>query len=224
MPLIAIIGAGPGMGAAIARLFGQHGYNVALVSRTRSKVDALADQLKAEGINASGFTADILDPQSITSAITQIESTLGPIDVLEFSPADPTLPRQSPLEVSVSGAQAQFDFYVLGAITAVQSVLPTMLGRGAGTIIVTTGGSSVFPNATFGNIALAAASLRNWALSLHAAAADKGVQVAHIAINAWIGNQPGADAALIAPLYWQAHQDHHVAELVFDPSSPSAGG
>jgi len=96
-------------------------------------------------------------------------------------------------------------------------VLPDMLERGSGTIIVTTGGSSVFPNAVFGNIALAAAALRNWALSLHAATEGTGVQVAHIAINAWIGNQPGAEIASITPLYWQAHSDRGVSELVFSP-------
>lgn len=217
MPLIAVIGAGPGMGAGIARTFGAQGFDIALISRTQSKVDELAADLKAQGFTAQGFAADVKDRTSMREALLLVQDTMGPIDVLEFSPADPSLPRQSPLDVTVEGAQSQLEFYVHGAIAAVQSVLPDMIERGSGTVIVTTGGSSVFPNANFGNIALAAASLRNWTLSLHAATEGTGVQVAHIAINAWIGNQPGAEVSDITPLYWQAHTDHSISELVFNP-------
>lgn len=217
MPLIAIVGAGPGMGAGIARTFGAQGFDIALISRTQSKVDDLAASLRADGLTAQGFAADVLDRTSMRETLLLAQDSMGPIDVLEFSPADPSLQRQSPLDVTVDGAQHQLDFYVHGAIAAVQSVLPDMIERDSGTIIVTTGGSSVFPNANFGNIALAAAALRNWTLSLHAATEATGVQVAHIAINAWIGNQPGADISSITPLYWQAHADHSVSELVFSP-------
>jgi len=219
MPLIAIIGAGPGMGQGIAQLFGTQGFDVALVSRTQSKLDALAAELTASGITARGFAADVLDTDSLRAAISAIQETMGAIDVLEFSPAGGDMLRQSPLEVTNEGAQIQLDFYVHGAIAAVQSVLPRMRERDSGTIIITTGGSSVFPNANFGNIALAAASLRNWALSLHAATEGTGVQVAHIAINAWIGNQPGAEVSAITPLYWQAYSDRSISELVFSPQA-----
>lgn len=217
MPLIAIIGAGPGMGAGIAERFAAQGFDIALVSRTKAKVDAIAEGLRASGITAQGFAADILDAGSVRAAVEAIQESMGPIDVLEFSPADPSLPHESPLEVTHEGAQRQLDFYVHGAIAAVQSVLPAMIERGSGTVIITTGGSSVLPNAIFGNIALAAAALRNWALSLHEAAKPHGVQVAHIAINAWIGNQPGAEVGAITPLYWQAHTDSSISELVFSP-------
>ncbi len=88
MPLITIIGAGPGLGLEIARAFGQKGFDVALVARDRSRVDALAAQLTAEGIQARGFTADVGAPDTIRTALRSIRETLGPIDVLEFSPAD----------------------------------------------------------------------------------------------------------------------------------------
>ncbi|WP_449353083.1 SDR family NAD(P)-dependent oxidoreductase, partial [Streptomyces shaanxiensis] len=61
MPTIAIIGAGPGMGLAIARTFGARGFDVALISRTKEKLQTLADQLGEEGITADAFPADVLD-------------------------------------------------------------------------------------------------------------------------------------------------------------------
>ena len=53
MPLITIIGAGPGLGLEIARAFGQKGFDVALVARSQANVDSLAGELVAEGIQAA---------------------------------------------------------------------------------------------------------------------------------------------------------------------------
>ncbi|OHV38451.1 hypothetical protein BCD49_13335 [Pseudofrankia sp. EUN1h] len=56
MPVIAIVGAGPGMGLEIARAFGEKGFTVALVARTAANLDALVSTLTGEGIEAAGFT------------------------------------------------------------------------------------------------------------------------------------------------------------------------
>ena len=118
--------------------------------------------------------------------------------------------------------QIQLDFHAHGAVAAVDQVLPEMLARGSGTILFTTGATSVRPELghdMFGNVAPAAAWLRNWAHGLHAAAAPRGVQVGHIAIGAWLGRQPGATAPEeIAPLYWELHTQHDQVEKVFFPS------
>ncbi|MGI3785106.1 MAG: SDR family NAD(P)-dependent oxidoreductase [Janthinobacterium lividum] len=222
MSVIAIIGAGPGMGLAIARTFAAKGFDVALLARSQERLDELVRTLAGEGAPAAGYVADVGDHASVAEALAAVKRDLGPIDVLEFSPTDRSLAMAGPTEVTVENAQSQIEFYVHGAINAVQQVLPEMLQRGSGTVVVTTGASSVYPNAMFGNVSLAAAALRNWALSLHVATADRGVQVAHVAINAWIGNQPGAEADKIAPLYWDLHVDRDVAERVFTPEDGGA--
>lgn len=53
MPTIAIIGAGPGLGLAIGRLYGSKGYDVALISRDATKLETLAEQLRNDGVLAS---------------------------------------------------------------------------------------------------------------------------------------------------------------------------
>lgn len=45
MPVIAIVGAGPGVGLSIAKLFGGHGFEVALIARSRESLDTLAAEL-----------------------------------------------------------------------------------------------------------------------------------------------------------------------------------
>ena len=176
MPTIAILGAGPGMGQAIARTFGHNGFTVALLAHDQEKLDHLVAQPADEGITAAGFRADIADCPSLVTAFAAVKERFGPVDVLEFSPADQALPMAGPLEVTIENIQPQIDFYVYGALTAVQQVLPDMLARGSGTLLFTTGASSVHPNPMMGNIGLATAGLRNCVHALHGALADRGIQ------------------------------------------------
>ncbi len=223
---IAIIGAGPGMGLAIAQTFGKQGHRVALLSRTPAKLDPVVTELAGQGIEAAAFAADVLDRPSIASGLAAVKQRFGQIDVLEYSPSNPTLPMASSAELTHDNVQIQVDFYVHGAVAAVNQVLSEMLSRGSGTILFTTGASSVHPELghdMFGNVAPAAAWLRNWAHGLHAAVGPRGVQVGHVAIGAWIGRQPGATAPEeIAPLYWELHTHRDQVEKVFFPSDPPA--
>ncbi|WP_309615518.1 SDR family NAD(P)-dependent oxidoreductase, partial [Salinibacterium sp.] len=86
MPVIAIIGAGPGLGAAVARRFGHEGFSVALISRDQSKLDAMAAELEAIGVTARGFAADVLVPGQLEDALARAAAELGPITVLQYSP------------------------------------------------------------------------------------------------------------------------------------------
>jgi NADP-dependent 3-hydroxy acid dehydrogenase YdfG len=86
MSTIAIVGAGPGLGIAIARTFGSHGYDVALISRNREKLDGLISALESDGIKAAAFTADVRDRRALTQALRDAAAHFGGIDVLEYSP------------------------------------------------------------------------------------------------------------------------------------------
>lgn len=214
MPLLTLLGAGPGLGLEIARVFGRAGFTVALLSRNQAKLDALAALLADEGIRAQGFAADITRPDTVTAALRAVKAELGPIDVLEFSPADSALTPVGVLDVTLENLQPQIDFYLGGALRAIGEVAPDMIAAGSGTILVTTGGGSVAPHAALANINIAAAGLRNWTLNLHSALEPQGVYVAHVAITALIdGGHPDAAASVIAQSYLDLHRSRDRAEL-----------
>ena len=78
-PVIVVVGAGPGVGAAVARRFGRQGYEPALISRSQAELDKLGAQLQSEGLTV-GWTAldlsdfDALPPPSSVSAAIRVRS------------------------------------------------------------------------------------------------------------------------------------------------------
>lgn len=219
---IAIVGAGPGMGAAIARTFGAQGFNVALIARNRAKLDTLVADLAREGITAAAFPADILDQDALRGALTAAAERFGGIDVLEHSPngslQDAGL--TPPSKTTPAAVQQHLDFQFYSALVAAEAVLPLMRERRAGTLLFTTGAGSVEPIPMLANINAAHAALRNWVLNLHKELADEGIQAAHVAIGVFVGDEaPGdfgaAPAERIAPIYWELHTTREQAEVVF---------
>jgi len=222
MPVIAIVGAGSGLGASIARVFGRNGFQVALLSRSQEKLDALAAELGADGIEAAGFAADVRDRPSVAAAFARVKDRFGAVDVLEYSPAvsarGTDLDPVSPLRTTPENLQPQIDFSVNGALTAAAQVLPEMLDAGAGTLLFTTGGGSVSPIPMLGNVNAAAAALRNWVLNLHQELAEKHVYAAHVAIGVWMGSgDPHDDPATIAESYWELYTARDRAEFRYLP-------
>lgn len=220
MTVAVVVGAGPGLGMAIARRFGAAGFEIALVGRTPQTLEAVAADLRRDGVAVECFAADVTDRRALVAAFAAITTRLGDIDVLEYSPfprdiAEVTVTGAA--EVTVESLQPHLDLFLFGGVTAVQHVLPGMISRGRGTILVTTGASSgpvVHP--PLGNIAAASAALRNWVLNLHEELRDTGVYVAHVALATWIGRAgPASTPDAIARTYLDLHRERRAAEVVY---------
>ncbi|WP_413812353.1 SDR family NAD(P)-dependent oxidoreductase [Streptomyces sp. OE57] len=224
MTSIAIVGAGPQLGSAIARTFGAQGFDVALISRNRAKLDTLVEQFAAEGITAAAFPADVLDRGGLAQALQDAPAHFGGLDVLEYSPAGTfgSTALTVPSQTEPSHVQHEIEFQLYGAIAATQAVLPAMREAGTGTLLYTTGAGSIDPVPEVGNVNAAAAALRNWAVNLHKELEGTGIQAAHVGIDVSIGAAliesaaPVAPPEAISPVYWELHTtDRDQAERVF---------
>lgn len=218
MSTIAIVGAGPLLGLSIARRFGREGFRVALVARRATALAEYSATLRAEGIEAEGFAADITNPQQLADAFQRIRQTFGPITVLEFSPTDWGKggdKSTTPTGTTATQAVEDFRLLVMGAIDTTRLVLPDMEAAGTGTLLFATGYSAVQPLPFITSLSISNAGVRNYALCLHQELAPRNIHVASIAINAFI--QPGTpgDPDLIAELFWDIHTKRDRAEAVF---------
>ena len=223
MPAITLVAAGPRLGLSLGKTFGGHGFDVALIARSKERLDELTGKLAAEGVTAAGFPADVTDRPALVAALDSAAVRFGGIDVLHYASPGAgtaeTLRRSGPLDVTVDNLGPQFESTCYGAITATRAVLPAMLAAGTGTLLYTTGGSSVTPAPVFVSAGMAGAALRKWALTLNRTLADRGIYAGHVAIGTWIAGTPGApegaplkDPDDIARLYWDLHTSRDPAE------------
>ncbi|MBD0422737.1 SDR family NAD(P)-dependent oxidoreductase [Streptomyces sp. TRM S81-3] len=214
---LVVVGAGPGLGMGVARAFGRHGFQVGLIARNKDTLHTLVGELTETGVTAAAFPADIRDREALVSALSDARETLGPVDVLEYSPS-PTGPITHAAQTTVASAAAQFELHVLGAVTAVEQVLPEMRARGKGTLLLTTGVSSTIAAPFLANVGLAMAGLRNWAHALHAELRPQGIHAATVTIAS--GIVPGdevTDPDVIGARYYRLYQRRNrVEEVVGD--------
>jgi len=206
MPTIAIIGAGPGLGAAVARRFGAEGFSVALVSRDQAKLDALADRLRDGGVTARGYSADVLDPASLEVALARAATELGPIAVLQYSPLPSREYLKPVLEMTPELALEALSFSALGLLHAVRAVLPSMRTAGDGSIILINGGTSVKARSDFAGTSIAFPAESAYGEMLHDALADEGIVVVQLVIPGGIPKlrlENGIDD--VAARIWELH-------------------
>ncbi len=191
---IAIVGAGPGIGMAVAERFGREGFSVALLARNAARLTTQVDALRQQGIAADAFPVDVLDRPALVQALERAATRFGGIDVLEYGVASGSL--QKPLEITPDGVQTQLDVAVLGPIAAVQTVLPGMRAKKDGGILFTTAGSCYFPMAFTANFGVAAGAQLNYARVLHYALAPLGIYAGIVAVSAMVAPR-GVDPATL---------------------------
>ncbi|TKA00185.1 SDR family NAD(P)-dependent oxidoreductase [Actinacidiphila oryziradicis] len=215
MPTLAIVGAGPQLGAAIARVFGAQGYRIALISRNREHLDNLTSVLSEASLNVASFVADVRDHQALSSALLDAEKHFGSIDVLEYSPLPGSDYLQPVLETTREQVQAAFEFSVHGPMTAVETVLPGMRKRGSGSLLFTSGGSSLVPASKVAGTSIAMAGEAAYLTMLHQALAPENLHVSHLVVPVRIG--PGetlGDPTALAEQLWRLHADRDQFRVV----------
>jgi short-subunit dehydrogenase len=182
MPVIAIIGAGPGLGAAVARKFGKEGFSVALISRDQAKLDALAAELEKTGLTARGYAADVREPEALEGALARAAAELGPITALQYSPLPSRDYLKPVLDLTPELALEALQFSALGLIHAVRAVLPGMREAGDGSVILINGGTSVKARAGFAGTSVAFPAESAYGEMLHDALEIEGIRVRQLVI------------------------------------------
>jgi len=216
-PVCAIVGVGPGLGAALARRFGKE-YAVALIARGEDKLVALAKEIENAGGKALAVPADVAKAADITAAFDQVRRELGEVDALLYNAA--MRPFGKLMDTKPSTFENTWRVSTLGAFLAAQEVVPAMLKRGSGTIIFTGATAGIKPFATSAAFGPAKFALRGLAQVMARDLQPQGVHVAYVNVDGAIDMpairerfpQLAEDAMLkpsaIAETYWfLAHQD-----------------
>ncbi|AMM19050.1 hypothetical protein AX769_01475 [Frondihabitans sp. PAMC 28766] len=224
-PHAVVIGAGPGIGASVARRLASEGFDLTLVSRDTARLGELAVSLRASGGGDGGSdgptvdvqAGDASDPAALREALEAVRDRATPPSILVYNAA--MLEPTSLLTVSEAKLAEGYAVDVIGAIVAAQVFLPAMQEAAQGTVIFTSGGAGIHPSPGIATVSMGKAALRSAATMLAAEVSEGGVHVVSVAVSGAV--EPGTlfDPDLIADLYWRLHtqpQAEWTSEEPFD--------
>jgi short-subunit dehydrogenase len=201
-----LVGAGPGLGLAVARRFAAGGYRVTLVARSTDGLRDLADGLADTGARIDTVSADASDPEGLRARMAELYKEQGAPGLIIYS-AVMGAPDQL-LSSSVEHLQTAYAVDVIGAIVVTQVAAPAMRATGSGTILVTGGGFADHPIPALATISLGKAALRSAATMLGADLEPDGIRVATLTIAGQIVAGTAFDPEHIAERYWEVvHAD-----------------
>ncbi|NUS26999.1 MAG: SDR family NAD(P)-dependent oxidoreductase [Streptomyces sp.] len=128
-----VIGAGPGIGLAVARRFAREGFDLALIARSEETVATAVERL--DGVRALPLIADSGDETALRAALDTAAAELGAPDVVVYNAAviRPDAVGELPLRTRLD----TYAVNVLGALTAAAHTAPGMAERGRGTFVAT---------------------------------------------------------------------------------------
>ncbi len=227
----AVLGVGPGLGASVARRFAREGFAVALMARREESVAGARSEIEERGGTGLPVAADATDPASVAAAFGRVREELGDPEVFVYNAG--AFQMGGILEISHEKFDECFRANCAGAFYAAQQVLPAMVERGRGTVLLTGATAALRGSARFSALAVGKFGLRALAQSMAREFGPQGVHVAHVIIDGQI-NTPAMRARspdreehtmvspdAVAEAYWQLHSQGPTAwtlELDLRPS------
>src|SRR6185436_17270372 len=204
-----IVGAGSGLSASLARLFGKNGMKVALAARSTEKLSGLAAET-----GAKVFACDATKRADVEKLFTGMEASLGAPDVVVYNASFRT--RGPLVDLEPADVEKAIAVSAFGGFLVAQQAARRMLPRGQGAILFTGASASVKGYAQSAPFAMGKFALRGLAQSLARELGPRGIHVAHFVIDGGIRSErrPGTpdkpDALLdpdaIAASYWHVLQ------------------
>lgn len=196
--VIAVFGAGTGLGVSVARRFGREGFRVALVARRKDRLDALVEVLAGEGIEAVAFSADLSEPAGVPALVGAIRERFGRIDVVEYGPISGDQGFTPAAELDAATLQGLVPLLLLTPVEVVRAVLPEWTERGEGTFLLAQGYSAAQPMPHLSGLGPVMSATRNYLYSLNAELAGTGIHVGALTIASLIARSEVTAAAQAA--------------------------
>jgi len=213
----AVVGVGAGLGAALARRFAT-GYKVALIARSGDIIEKVSEELRAAGGIALPIQSDATLEEQIAATHEQIRRELGSLEILIYNGGRRPMGRL--LETTPEVFEQTWRLHTFGAFLWARQVVPEMLSRGSGAILITGATAGVRPWPTSAAFAPAKFAVRGLAQVLARDLHPQGIHVAYINVDGGIDmpllrelrpdvrDEDLLKPSAIADAFWYlAHQD-----------------
>ena len=195
--LVTGAGSASGIGFAAARILGELGAEVAIVSTTE-RIFERARELEAQGIRAKGYIADLMDRQQVKKLIGQVMGDLGRIDVLVNNAGMVQVGMEEDfsgfLDMSYESWDDSINRNLNITFNVTKEVLPGMVANGYGRIVNTSSVTgSVASNPGEAAYSAAKAGIDGMTKSLAIEFGSKGITVNSV-LPGWISTASQTEA------------------------------
>jgi len=168
-----VLGAGGGLGGAIARTLAREGVKVAVADINAESLGPVVADIEAAGGKALALQWDLADLGVIEARVAAIEAALGPVDILVNNTGGP--PPTPVFGQDAAVWQKWFQAMVLSVISITDRVLPGMRTRKFGRVITSTSSGVIAPIPNLGLSNALRTSLVGWSKTLAGEVGRDGV-------------------------------------------------
>ena len=197
---VAIVGAGPGLGSALARRFAQAGWSVALVGLRQEVLEAGLAELEGFGVNTCGEQADVADRPGVERAFASIVDAFGSPDVVVYNAS--IYQAEAVLELSTEALRLALDIHVVGALNTAQCAIAAMRRGGHGVLVFTVNSLARTPEAVSAALSIGKGAQLNLALSLERELEGTPIHVGVVTVCGPIKVGTAYDPDRLANVYW----------------------
>ncbi|WP_234346487.1 SDR family NAD(P)-dependent oxidoreductase [Cellulomonas timonensis] len=179
-----VTGAGRGIGRAIALGLASAGWSVGLVGRTRSRLDAVAEECRALGVGAPVAAAGLVDPGAATSAVGEVLEAFAPHGGLGLLVNNAGVVESAELPFAQDDPADMWrviEANVRGPLLVTHAVLPGMLARGAGRVVNLNSGAGHRPMQAYTGYSISKGAIARLTRLLDAQYRDAGLRVFDLA-------------------------------------------
>jgi NAD(P)-dependent dehydrogenase (short-subunit alcohol dehydrogenase family) len=178
--LCAVLGVGPGNGAAIAAKFAAEGHPVALCARNEQRLEEIARGIPG----ARAYRYDVRDPEAPAEAFRQIRAAQGPVEFAVYNAGAGAFANID--DASPESFQAAWEVNARGLFLAVKEMLPDMRAAGGGSIVVIGATASIKGGANFAPFASAKAAQRALAQSMARYLGPERIHVSYVIVDGMV--------------------------------------
>ena len=173
---VLITGAGRGIGKRLALGFAEAGARVGLLGRSQAELDLAKLEIEQAGGNAHRLRADVRDLEQLQSAVDRMKVVFGGLDIL-IAAAGVQGPIGPLLSTNPKAWTETIEVNLIGVANSCRAVLPAMIEKRSGKIILIVGGGSGHTRPNFGAYSASKAGVVRFAEGLAMEVSDHNVQV-----------------------------------------------
>ena len=183
MGVCLVVGAGDGVGGAIARAFGKEGLEVCITRRARNigQLEELAQSIRDDGGKAHAYGVDARSEDEMIALFDRIEREVGPLEVVVFNIGANV--RFELTETTSRVFQKVWEMACFAGFLTGREAARVMLHRGQGTILFTGASASLRGRQGFSAFSAAKQALRAVAQSAAKELGPRGIHVAHVVVD-----------------------------------------